>query len=62
MVVSAKQAVLSNSETAEIPGFSRSSISWSETEKTSSERPLCEHKCLVDVRGLRAGRFDMIER
>ncbi len=58
MVVGARQAVLSISKTADLLGFSRSTISrvyreLSEKEKISSERQLCGRKCLVDVRGQR---------
>ncbi len=58
MVVGARRAGLSISETADLLGFSRATISRvyrerSEKEKISSVRQLCERKCLVDVRGQR---------
>jgi len=61
-------AGLSISETSDLLGFSRTTISRvyrerSEKEKISSERQLCGRKCLVDVRGQRRkGRLDRDDR
>ncbi len=57
--------VVDISKSADLLGFSRTTISrvyreWSEKEKISSERQLCGRKCLVDIRGQR--RMDRLVR
>src|SRR5512133_128448 len=58
MVVAARRAALSISETADLLGFSCTTISrvyreCSNKEEISSERQFCGRKCLVDAKGQR---------
>ncbi len=66
MIVAARRSGLSISKTADLLGFSHTTISrvyieWSEKEKISSEWQLCGQKCLVDVRGECADWLEIIE-
>ncbi len=67
MFFGARRTGLSISQTADLLGFSHTTVSsvyreWSEKYKISSERQLCGRKCLVDVRGECADWLEMIER
>ncbi len=65
IVVGDRRTGLSISQTADLLGFSHTTISsvyreWTEKEIISSEQQLCGWKCLVDVRGQR--RMDRLVR
>uniref|UniRef100_A0AAY4AU25 Uncharacterized protein n=1 Tax=Denticeps clupeoides TaxID=299321 RepID=A0AAY4AU25_9TELE len=58
LVVDARQASLSISETADLLGLSHTTVSgvnreWSKKGKPSSEWQFCWQKCLVDAKGQR---------